>query len=357
MANIQDCIFYNISNEAVIDDNATPTNEHNTYFNCGTALKLTNTSLSSPVVKNNIYHDCTIDSNVIDSNGLTALYCIHNGLSYNTTYDSNSLANKNPLFLDEKNVDFRLAKKARGYFVDSLAMGLSDDSRDCGAIDETVVRNDDTWEEFEFLDPPKSGNLSLEPQNLVSNIDILGNLREYWDSINRVWQFDFTDYVRRGQSFKLLNFMQSETNMKFFPLGGETLIDDIGSGVFDATNLTFTFSSNYTIPINWFKGFWLSIYDGSDWHEFYITSNVSNVFYLSNKTNSTLASGNYECEITYMLVRLVHDPVIMNFPYFLNFQYGQALGIKPGEDGRGLTKLETYNNYTLKFKEIDNFSY
>jgi len=355
--NITNCIFSNISGSAISDSATSPTVEHCTLYNCDTGIDLTNSALSTVTIKNNILYKCGNDIATVDADGLEVQYCIlGSNRSSQVTVDANSKENIDPLFVDENGEDFHLMRKANGYFVDSLAIDLSDDSRDCGAWDVSDVLASTTWDSLYFLDPPKSGSIDVEAVNIVSNQDVKGNLRESFDALKRTFIFDFTDYVRRHQTFQLINLYNDTGSMRFYPLGEDnSILEQVSEFDINIATMKATITSEVPLPKNWLQGWWLVLTMGGVEKHFYIVSNTNYTITLENKYGYLgLWDGMFSGKISYILVRVVHSPLSLKFDYFLDFKRGQSLNLNTIEDiDAGNTALEQYNNYTLSFKEVD----
>lgn len=357
--NITGCLFYNIDDDA-INIHSVGTNsviDYNTIFSCDTAMRFGTGSIPGSVtIQKNIFHQCTYDMYRPSSGSytlLSPLYNISNGIITSGSLGVTNKYNVNPLFISEDltDPDFHLQTRAGGYPIDSIAYNYPTSGASIGCYSDTSTYTE-TWTAFQIIDPPKSHSIVLKSQNVVSNTSLNGNVNEYLSEIKRVFTLSFTDYVRRYQTFKLIDLYSDTQAMRFYPLG---LNDPIfsSSGAYNSTTKTLTFGySTPEIPTNWFKGWWCTI-NGKD---YYIASNTHTTLTLEDKLSNGLTTGTYYFDINYILVKIIHEDISLDCNYFINYKDGQSLSLQENSDLPGQYRLEEYNNYTITLQEVEDYS-
>lgn len=216
---IQDSIFYDIEERAIETADDTPTVEHCTFNNCGKGAYLTAPTMGAYTLKNNIFNNCGVDVQAVDSNGVILSYSLSNGTLINCTIDSNSKRNMIPLFLNEIGYDFRLQHKLAGYFMDTPAYLLADDSRDAGAWDYTYILNSTEWKEVELSDDQYSLEdemVFIDPQEKTT---LDGSLKTF--SRDDLTQYTITiKECSNSQVLHQLKALSRDKNIKkLYPVG------------------------------------------------------------------------------------------------------------------------------------------
>lgn len=178
---IKDSQFYrnNYNNAIEIDGSGSSVIiEHNTIVNNYRGVQLLNND-SNEVVKNNIIHDNDLAGIEADTS-LNILYCVYTDTNINII-ESTGCLKANPLFIDEgllipADIDLHIRVRILGYLVDSPALLLSDDNRNCGCFDIKYIGDNTSWDEFTIGKPILGISSYIESTNESKVVKIDGTI-------------------------------------------------------------------------------------------------------------------------------------------------------------------------------------
>jgi len=221
---VQDNIFYWISEDYAVNINGAAassgdiTVEHNDIFDCNAGLRLQNNNGSNEVVKNNNIHGNTGYGIYADTT-ITITYTIITDTTSGVTNGTSTIL-ANPLYINEGQVtpgdiDLHIKTTVEGYFANSPAYGLADDTRNAGAYDVRYVGSQTTWSSI-TVPKPISMKPYLKPVDATNRVKRDGSITSKKTAQTEYLPLEWMDIDKTYYDDLLTVWSQNEAEVRIY---------------------------------------------------------------------------------------------------------------------------------------------
>ncbi len=195
---------------------------HNTIFNNYSGIRFEGNG-GSEVVKNNIIFDNDIYG-ILAATTVTQSYSINTNTNSGVT-NGTSIVSANPLFINDgtlvpASTDLKLKLRVLGYFTDSPAYQLADDTtpdRDAGAWNVVPIGSATTWTSATIEKPAEGIKVTYVPVGETIIVKKDGTIETYVDGWREVVELDFEGLLNADFTTILALLLCDSNTVRIYP--------------------------------------------------------------------------------------------------------------------------------------------